>query len=614
MSKTIPTSGQGQIFNRSKAPAFRITRTGDIMPSTIDMMSKITVDPSMKAALTAASVKLVVEIDAAGTRVFLADQRTSQIVGGPEDLQRIGGIRAFVNRERKEANALDSGNTVNRVAYLASAYALAKDQGYQQMPLESSFNAAVKPILSVLDRLGTNENKLDENKNLTNRELPELYLRSQFSRIRKAYLEHVLALVKGEAKKGHLSEMLFNFGVPEYMHAKLINNNLVIDKTQDLNRVIFPADPSKGITLTLKEWRSAAFRLAQGTILEESAIPLSLANSDQLIRAICRFDDDTDLTDLTNQSVALAMKGKLYVTFPHQDRRYVTSAGAKVKSNGWKFPAVNMENPKGAVSAIGLAVLRVYAANLQTVDLVKDYYSIICPGVIKVSEISPTNNMYAQWEKALSPEGHCASHWFVTTGKCQLARRQKTADWIATELRLPCGGPTRKLINEALGLTPGGQMPPGSPVNADGKSALPSLAAEEADEPVTLSTAEVNFTRELTPAEVPLAIEFKGHAFGGPKVKRQGRQPNAALTPLTKHSIALVERVGRLSPYLKMSLTNWLRGFTDARVQTAAARLAIASFDELFLSEGLYSDDAESLPGLDFDQSNWADEMNETEE
>jgi len=594
---------------RAKAQAFRITNTGDIIPSSIDVLSRITAEPSMKAAMTSASIKLVVEIDAAGTRVFLADQRTSQIVGGSEDLQRIGGIRAFVNRERKESTALESSDTINRVAYLANVYWQAKEQGYTQMPLEASFNAAVKPILVTLDKLKVNESKLDENKNLTNRTLIEGYLRSQFRRIKKSYFEHIAALAKGEAQKGHLAKVLFDNGVPDYVHTKLINNNLVLDKTQEITRVLFPADPSKGLTLTFAEWRDDTFLAKQGTIVSTSLNVKALVDDDKVIKALCRFDDSVDLDDETNASVMLARKGKLYVVLPHEDRRYITSAGAKVKSNGWKFPAVNMENPRGAVSALGLAMLRVTAANLQTVDLVKDFYAFICPGAIKPAEISPTNNLYAQWEKSLSGEGKCERHWLLTTGlDTTVGSRRKFCDWISTELRLTAGGSTRKRVFAAL------------EIDKDLSTAQSDAGVDPpTDIKVDVITVpdipeNLNFARDLQPAEVPLAKQFRDNVFGAPKTKRQGRLPNAALTPLTRHSIALLERVGRLSPYLKTSLTAWLRGFSDARVQTAAARLAIASFDELFLSEGLYSDDAESLPGLDFDQSNWADVMEEEDE
>jgi hypothetical protein len=598
---------------------FKPGQNGTVIVQSVLALMNLRLDPQMKAALTNAGAKLVVEIDVAGTHVLIADQRSGQAIGGPEDLQKMNGIRSFITRERKDSLAFETSQTLRNVAFLASAFIGAHKTGFTQPPLDSSFMATVKPILIGLEQIDKAEDKIRGNKNAANREVVEAYLLDQTLRIRRTYTDFIENLVVGESSKGYLKKRLLYNGVSAYMHAKLTSPALVIEHTQDLNRVVFPADPSKGLVFTIEEWRDDDFLECQGAILSRSTIPKAMARSDSLIRALSQIPADVDLDSEDNPQVLSAMKGRLFA-YPHlEDMRYLTSAGAKVKSTGWKFPIVSMGSPVGAISALGIAMLRAYSANLQTIELVDDYYKVIVPGAVSKADVNPTNNFYAQWGNALEEGGKCSEHAEYFSGTSDEAHRARFVNWVRTELRLPVTGAAHKALFEAIGLSPNGKAAESVTIPAaNGAEAVTSLRPRELEPApaeflvtgVSVRPGE-NFTRKLSEVETAQAVMFGNRVFAPPTARKDKSRSEAAMTKLTSRSKDLVKRVARVSPFVANSLTAWLRSFTAERLQDAAATLAMAKFDELFIAEEIDGDGGSSLDDSDSNVGDWATHVNE---
>nr|UJT31791.1 hypothetical protein [Oidiodendron maius splipalmivirus 1] len=594
--------------NRRAKPSFRNTRLG-VLPSSIEAMSQLTVDAATKVALTAASVKLTVEIDAAGTRVFLADQRTGQMIGGPEDLTKLGGIRAFVTRERREASGIEIARVITEIAYRASLKLSSLDPDYEQRGLESSFGATVRPLLLTLERLEANKVKLMENSNPKLRDEFEPWLKDMFGRVRNAYYRHIVLLTKGESKKGQLALELFKAGVSEYVHTKITSQAFVLERSQELVKVLFPQDPSKGLAYTVREWTAPAFVKTQGDwMLRNSGAVRALITNERLVRAITKIDASVDLGDETNPSVAKLLKSRVHVVPPMRELAYVTEPGSKLRG-GWKFPSPSMDSPGGALTALGLAVLRVYSANLQSVDLVGDFYHTIVPGAVSRQALSPTNNFYVQWAKSDLP----TQAWFESfSGRSNDVNLRKGLwRWIRMELRLSEKGEAGQALALALGLTTElepvlvkRQVTRAQEPGTDGKE-LPPIVETVEELPMIPNPVwswaprgEVapadDLQRPIGPVEVPLVDEFHKRIFPSKKKGKNRVAQGANLTKLGKEAKFLIEQVGELSPTLASRITVWLRGFSDERLQAAASKLALAQFDELFVADNV-DDDEESV-------------------
>jgi len=603
---------------RQGKPSFRNTRLG-VLPSSIEAMSQLTVDAATKVALTAASVKLTVEIDAAGTRVFLADQRTGQMIGGPEDLTKLGGIRAFVTRERREASGIEIARVITEIAYRASLKLSSIDPDYEQRGLESSFGATVRPLLLTLERLEANRVKLGENSNPKLRDELEPWLKDMFGRVRNAYYRHIILLTKGESKKGQLAEQLFRAGVAEYVHTKITSQAFVLERSQELVKVLFPQDPSKGLAFTIREWMAPGFVRAQGEwMLRACGALRALITNEKLIRAITKIDASIGLDDETNPSVAKLLKSRVHVVPPMCELAYVTEPGSKLRG-GWKFPSPSMDSPGGALTALGLAVLRVYSANLQSVDLVGDYYHTIVPGSVSRQALSPTNNFYVQWANSR----HSTDAWVQSfTGRSNdPILRKGFWRWIRMELRLSEKGEAGQALALALGLNTDAepvlvkeQVTRDQSPGPDGKDRPPVTTSVEQLPMIPNQTwvwaargriaPDDDLQRAITATEIPLVDEFHKRIF---PTKRKGKPrvaQGANLTKLGKEAKFLIEQVGELSPTLASRITVWLRGFSDERLQAAASKLALAQFDELFISDEV-EDDEESVS--DDDSNNGAD-------
>lgn len=600
-------TGKASSNNRAK-PSFRSTRLG-VLPTTIEAMSQLTLDAPTKVALTAASVKLTVEIDAAGTRVFLADQRTGQMIGGPEDLSKLGGIRAFVTRERREASGIEIARVITEIAYRASLGIATTDEAYEQRALESNYGASVRPLLSTLERLEANRVKLGENTNPKLRDEFEPWLKDMFARIRNAYFRHILLLTKGESKKGQLQEQLFNCGVAEYLHTKLTSQAFVLERSQELARVLFPQDPSKGLAYTVKEWLYVPFMRQQGRYVIRSCGALKLLLKDEkLMRSITKIDASISLNDETNPLVAKLLKSRVHVLPPMQELGYVTDPGSKLRG-GWKFPSPNMDTPSGAISALSLALLRVYSANLQSVDLVGDYYHTIVPGSVNRQLVSPTNNFYVQWANSTKSKDKWIGSYTGMSKDQNL--RISMWRWIRMELRLSEKGEAGIALALALGLDSNAkpvlvkeQRVVPERIDENGK-VVPSVTTQVECLPCILNLAwdwvpmgplkgPFDLQKPIGPTEVPLVDEFAKATFPKSRKGKTKSAQGANLTRLGPEAKYLIESVEKLSKTLSLRITTWLRGFSDDRLQAAASKLALAQFDELFIADEIGNDDEES--------------------
>jgi len=353
-------------------------------------------------------------------------------------------------------------------------------------------------------------------------------------------------------------------------------------------------------------------------VLGCSALVCKLVNDNEFIRAITKIDASVDLSDETNPSVAKLLKCRVAVMPPILSHRFVTEPAAKTKA-GWKFPSPSMESINGSITALSTALLRVYSANLQSVDLVGDYYATIVPGAVSRAAVSPTNNFYAQWASADDPDGPWVDRVVGgTTGKA----RADVWRWLRTEMRLSEKAEAGKALAKAILLKEDGspqaeleeQIEVTEPDPKDATKTvttkksvayyprLPVVTTHVAMTAIS-KKGEIDLLRPLTAVEIPYWEKFQKDTFPS---RKKGKKVVATmgntLTKLTPGGLALVEEIEKTSPHLAERMRQWLRGFSDERVQRAAVKLANASFDELFIQESQDSDDESDADASDDDE------------
>jgi hypothetical protein len=499
----------------------------------------------------------------------------------------MGAMRTFITREKKETLALETAAELGLTAFRASNLLKGKHPTFQQPALDGAYVAAVRPLLKMIDHFGEVGLKIKDNINPDRAKQVKPTLLAFVVKCRNAYFDVILAHTAGQAKKGQLNEALRRRGVPEYVHSKFTGSGFVLDRSQELLRVLFPQDPSKGLYLTFSEWRDVEFLgKLDSWLLENSGVIWSLVQKDELIRPLCQLEGNISLTDETNPAIARLQKARVPVVPPAKDASSVTNVGAKLRQ-GWKFPSPSMDSPYGAVTALGVAMLRVYSANLQSVDLIGDYYATIVPGAVSKAALSPTNNLYVQWAAADDP----TSVWLGVISGTEVKEdlRRALFRWLRTELRLSEVGAVGKALKASLGL-PNSYQPDHPHVV---EAMMVSLPKEKSDR----TEDEVLEIRGKITAEEKLPVEkFQKQYFPRPKLERKKKgQGLMALTPLQSAGKQLIAQVkSTVSIPLSERVTEWLRSFSEPRLQNAAAKMLSASFDSVFLEDEESDSDQDS--------------------
>jgi len=300
-----------------------------------------------------------------------------------------------------------------------------------------------------------------------------------------------------------------------------------------------------------------------------------------------------------NPQVARLLGARLVVMPPVKSADQVIELGSKSKS-GFKFPTPSMDTITGAILALSTALLRVYSANLQSVDLVGDYYATIAPRAVKREDVSPTNNFYVQWGKAENR----SSVWVdaIRGGGNNMNLRSAVWRWIRIELRLSEKAIAGKALANALMLNEDGTVPTngvgtGGQILPDDPNELKLSSLPPDDRPSSelgLPNKAVNLLRELKDTELPFWTEFQERVFP-PAVGKKRQAQGMALTPLTPQGKQLLARVKQISPYVAGRMLSWLRSFSDERLQLAAVSVTNAEFDDIFSSQMEDEDEAESV-------------------
>jgi hypothetical protein len=353
------------------------------------------------------------------------------------------------------------------------------------------------------------------------------------------------------------------------------------------------------LALSVKEWRSNEFLAKQGPLVEASNLAYTFVNNDELIRAMTGIADTVPLDSEENPQVAKLLGAKLVVMPPVSDATGIIELGSKSKS-GFKFPTPSMDTVSGAIVALSTALLRVYSANLQSVDLVGDYYATIAPRAVRREDVTPTNNFYVQWGKMRDPSPIWAA--VIRGGNRSMNLRACVWRWIRMELRLSEKAEAGKALAHALELREDGTIPSegvgsGNLVLQDDPEnllleTLPPLDRDPG-EMIKLNKS-VNLLRDLKDTELPFWNEFQERVF--PPAVGKKRQPvGLSLTPLTPQGKLLLARVKQISPYVAARMLSWLRSFSDERLQLAAVSVTNAEFDDIFSSLDGEDDEAESV-------------------
>ena len=112
----------------------------------------------------------------------------------------------------------------------------------------------------------------------------DIWLRTMFSYARELIKQLFGRIAKGEEYRGAKKALMFQLGIPSWLYARMIDKTF--GKNQDnVYKLIFPTDASKGISFTVAELRSSAFCERNVIVLEGSETLITLMRNDGFLSA-----------------------------------------------------------------------------------------------------------------------------------------------------------------------------------------------------------------------------------------------------------------------------------------------------------------------------------------
>jgi len=512
-------------------------------------------------ALTLAQAKVQVTISAGGTTAILVSEETGKQIGGIDDLSKLLALRSFVAKEKKLSASSDLQQKIITAAYRAAVYNSAEDPEFLQRKLDNSFVMAAKPYLSMVETLESRHDPIMNNYHDGSTEYKEV-LGTYCAGISRACQLTLAEMVKGEKEKGKMESFLFDEAVPAYIKNKLLMKSLAINKDTDLSRVLFPQDPSKGLALTVKEWRSDSFVNKQGFLMRNSGSIIKILRDDDLL---------LELTGLTAEQFANAedprvqrvLKTRILVVPPFEEHDRVLEPLSRANFRGFGLPNTAMDQSKDRLSNLCAVPIREYAFSVRMAETIADFYDRILPeGTIKPAD-DKLGNYAKQAFTHIKDGGNCD---LVQVLRLTKAQDSSFMEWVNRECKIIPGGPLSNKIAAVLGL------PAGGIANAVGtREGFPKPKPRLVD---IVSDA-------TTGAEKDGIADFRKNALSL-REKSSSKKRSTASSVLKREARTFLKMVAKdHSSLLAESMEAYFRGFYSEDIQSAAVRIAEARFDEL---------------------------------
>jgi len=546
----------------------RNPRVNELDPNNL---GSITLNRDAIQALTLAQAKVQVTISAGGTTAVLVSEETGKQIGGLDDLAKLLGLRSFVSKEKKLTASSDLQMSIVSAAFRAQQYLKRESPNFTQKKLDNSFILAAKPYKAMADTLNGRIDNIRENYHENSGEY-KTYLRMYCTKMMDAVGLTVAEMVSGGKEKGVLDTLLFERGVPAYVKNKLLMKSLVITKDTDLSRVLFPQDPSKGLSLTVKEWRSNKFLETQGILIRNSNFLIKMLQSDEIVRELTGLTAE-QWANAEDPRVQRVLKTRILVVPPFEDYVRVLEPLSRSNFRGFGLPATAMDQSRDRLANLCAVPMRAYAFSVRMAETIPDFFD----------RISPAGTVQAPDEKL----GNYAKQLLVAIeGGTKLTLMETVSlrgssapmmEWIHRECKIIPGGALSNKIAQAASI---------------GEAAVALTVQPTA--PRAGAVAVDLLEAVTTGTEKDELKSFRSDAFSL-KQKALTKKRTPASSVLRKEARAFLKFVAKEhSPLLAESMEAYFRGFYSEDIQASAVRIAEARFDELDeLSElGESSDDS----------------------
>jgi hypothetical protein len=551
---------------RNRGPRTNVGNAGIVLDPT--RLGQVSLNRDAIQALTLAQAKVQITIGAGGTTASLISEETGKPIGGVDDLAKLMSLRSFVTKEKKQTASSSAREQIVTAAFRLSQKEKLDHPDYAQKHLDNSFVVAARPYESMCENVLSHEKVIKENFNTT--EEWKTHLLKYCKLTHGVLVDIIAAMTRGEKEKGLLESLSIERGLPAYVRNKLVTKSLVMPKDMDLSRVLFPADPSKGLALTVKEWRTASLIAAIKDLLVNSGFIVTTLQSDELVLELIGMTAE-QFSNKEDPKVQRVEKTRILVVPPFVDHARVLSLLEKQNFRGFGLPATAMDQSKDRLANLCAVPLRAYAFSVRMAETLADFYDrIFPPGTIKAPDEKLGN--YAKQSLAAIKAGARCDLLDIVNGE---KNGPALMEWIRRECKiLPNGDLDKKIAKLFVPDEDGLEF--SQILDTAVVPAVPELRADVVSKPVN--------NRELADVQ---AFEKSTFSFGKVEKKRAQQFASTVLQRETKVFLRFVKN--EHSRALSESMEQYFRGFYSEAIQVAAVRIAEARFDEFDVDEDIGS-------------------------
>jgi hypothetical protein len=531
-----------------------------------------------------------VTIGPGSTSALLIDSQTGARAGTIDDLAKIGAARSFVNRERRSLLGSSTASEYSGVVSTLLDTIREADQSWQQPArLDKDFLQILKQFKVKLDLVQDNANKVFALNTESTQSETRSYLLAMASRIQEAYITVLKEILqKGKIETGALPKMLLSLGVPKFMHSKLSTSKLDVKQGSDLNRILFPFKAMNGFALTVEEVRTPMVLGMLGPVARYSNWLFALVQDDRFLHRLASIDDAIALTDQSVPKVSQLLAAPVLLV-PHcSGPEYNFEAPSKNKDCGFAISA-RFDTPGAALRSFSEAVLRLMTGMIITQDTITEFWLSVFPALkIERSKISKSNNIHKVALDTMNDEyrSRYTERFLALDNK---EAKKLHLKWITLQLRVSKDTPFMVEYQRILGIDP--KMDTEPPYVKVSNTAVPKVWSQK-------RKPELDWAKLTAPPETESARGRRKDLednFFPTREKSDKRSEGLQLTKLGDTSAALLKAIGQI-PYskeIKPSVKAWLVGFSNERIQKAAATYMFAQFDDIFRSEVSYESDSD---------------------
>jgi len=550
-----------------KAALARSNRSNEIDPTKI---GSLTLNRDAIQALTIAQAKVQVTISAGGTTAVLVSEETGRQIGGLDDLAKLLGLRTFVTKEKKQSASSEAQEEVVLAAYRVNQMKVTQNPSFEPKKLDNYFVVAAKPYRNMAATIQKQLLAIMGNYHEDAGPWKKL-LGMYCNGITNAISLTLGDMLEGEKEKGKMDLFLAQQGVPSYVKNKLQLKSLAISKDMDLGRILFPQDPSKGLSLTVSEWRDESLVKAQGGIMRHSEPIIRILKDEELFLELIGMSKE-EFANAEDPRVQRVLKTRILVVPPYVNHKQVLEPLSRPNFRGFSLPATAMDQSRDRLSNLCAVFVRAYAFSIRMAETIPDFFDrVVEPGTVK-----PPDDKLGNYAKQLLQALEEGKEIKLFPKLQLLEPISAMMEWITRECKLIPNGSLYKKIERALTADKGGTAEYKA-VSVEAAKAKPNLVARILDD-VTTGTEKDEMR---TFQEKTLSIKEKSL-----KTKR-----TVASSVLSKEAKAFLKYVGRNhSDALAISMESFFRGFYSEDIQSAAVRIAKARFDDLEESDDESSD------------------------